>query len=268
MIPKLAQHAAARLGSSSCRRPSLSRISPPSTPRAAPQDRLIRGLPRAADPGSSWTGKPLIMSTGAAPPDDIDFGVRRRGGRAPAPSRYFSARRAILRPLSSLNLLAIPWLSDQFEVAVGLSDHSIDPVLAPTIAVALGATVIEKHFTLDRRLPGPDHPFALEPDELARMVRASRSAAEALGVPGKVIGQAEAELRAFAVRAIHATRPIKAGEALVEGKNLDVLRPGARPPGLHPRYLDSLVGRCAARDIDAGEGISADAVAPPLGQAE
>jgi N-acetylneuraminate synthase len=147
-----------------------------------------------------------------------------------------------------------------------LSDHSTDPVLAPTVAVALGATVIEKHFTIDRRLPGPDHPFALEPDELAYMVKAIRSAAEALGDGVKEVKPAELELRGFAVRAIHATRFIGAGEELVEGLNLDVLRPGRRSPGLHPRHLDSLAGRRAARDIEAGAGIAAHDVVPPLGQ--
>ncbi len=198
------------------------------------------------------SGKPVIMSTGAAQPADIEFGVASARQAGARDITLLQCTASYPAPPESLNLLAIPWLRDRFDVAAGLSDHSVDPVLAPTVAVALGATVVEKHFTLDRRLPGPDHPFALEPDELARMVQAIRSAAAALGVPGKEISDAEAELRAFAVRAIHATREVHAGEPLVEGQNIDVLRPGERTPGLHPRYLDALAGRRASRDIGAG----------------
>ena len=210
------------------------------------------------------TGKPLIMSTGAAGPSDIAFGIetaRRAGARD---ITLLQCTASYPAPPASLNLRAIPWLMGHFGVAAGLSDHSTDPVLAPTVAVALGATVVEKHFTIDRRLPGPDHPFALEPDELGQMVTAIRLATSALGDGVKEVKPAELELRAFAVRAIHATRFIHAGEELVEGVNLNLLRPGRRSPGLHPRHLDALSGRRAARDIEAGAGITADAVEPPL----
>ena len=222
--------------------------------------RLIQAAARA--------GKPIIMSTGAALPDDIEFGVgtaRQAGARD---ITLLQCTASYPAPTESLNLRVIPWLMNRFDVAAGLSDHSVDPVLAPTVAVALGATVVEKHFTLDRRLPGPDHPFALEPDELRRMVRAIRSATVALGKPTKEITEAEGELRTFAVRAIHAIRPIKAGEALVEGENMGLLRPGARTPGLHPRYLETISGRRASRDVAAGEGIGSHAIDPPLDPSE
>jgi sialic acid synthase SpsE len=212
------------------------------------------------------TGKPMVMSTGAAEPADIAFGLQTARDAGARDITVLQCTASYPAPPASLNLRAIPWLMQTFSVAAGLSDHSTHPVLAPSVAVAMGATVIEKHFTIDRRLPGPDHPFALEPDELAQMVKAIRLATVALGDGVKEVKPAEAELRAFAVRTIQATSPIRRGDELVEGRNLDVLRPGRRSPGLHPRHLEALAGRRAARDIDAGDGIAADAVDPPLDQ--
>ncbi len=219
----------------------------------------VRLLERLAD-----TGKPLIVSTGAAGEDDIAFGletIRKANG---GPVTLLQCTSSYPAPPDSLNLLAIPWLQRTFGVPVGLSDHSLDPVVGPVVAVALGATVIEKHYTLSRRLPGPDHPFALEPAELAAMVKAVRLAAQARGVEGKPPIDAERELRAFAVRSIQAIRDIAAGEDLVEGVNFEVLRPGSRRRGLHPRHLDALAGRRAAVAIASGDGIRAEDVSPRL----
>ncbi len=132
------------------------------------------------------------------------------------------------------------------------------------LAVALGATVIEKHFTLDHRLPGPDHAFAIEPDGLRAMVQAIRVAELTRGDGQKDVGPHEEELRQFAVRSIQTTRDIEAGDALVEGENVDVLRPGQRPAGMHPRHLEALRGRRAARRIPAGDGVETADVLPPI----
>jgi N-acetylneuraminate synthase len=136
--------------------------------------------------------------------------------------------------------------------------------VGPVAAVALGATVVEKHFTIDNRLPGPDHAFALEPEELTAMVRAIRAAERVLGDGVKTVGSHETELRSFAVRAVQATRDLAPGDPLVEGDNIDVLRPGKRSVGMHPRHLDALQGRRAARHIAAGEGVRPDDVLPPI----
>lgn len=218
--------------------------------------RLIEHLAR--------TGKPLIMSTGAATEEDVAFGLDtvRAAGATDVTLMHCTA--SYPAPPDSLNLAAIPYLRERFGVPVGLSDHSRDPIVAPVAAVALGAVAIEKHYTIDRRLPGPDHPFALQPDELTAMVRAIRLAELAVGAGGKVVQQTEQELRVFAVRAIQAIRDIAPGEALVEGDNIDVLRPGRRSRGLHPRQLGLLRGRHSARAISAGDGITGDAIDPPL----
>lgn len=210
------------------------------------------------------TGKPLIMSTGAATDEDIGFGLETARSAGASAITLLQCTARYPAPPDAMNLLAIPYLRRAYGVDVGLSDHSADPVAAPVAAVALGATVVEKHFTIDRRLPGPDHPFALEPHELAEMIRAIRLAEAMLGSEAKVVDPAEDELRSFAVRAIQAIRPISPGERFVEGVNFDVLRPGDRTRGLHPKYLEQLRDRVAARSIAVGEGITATDVHPPL----
>lgn len=200
-------------------------------------------------------GKPVIMSTGAATEDDVAFGL---SAATAAGARQVTLMQCTARypaPVDALQLRAIPYMRRRFAVPVGLSDHSRDPITAPVAAVALGATVIEKHFTIDRRLPGPDHAFAIEPDELAAMVVAIRDTEQMLGDEAKIVHPTEEELRLFAVRAVQATRDIVQGEALVEGVNIDVLRPGNRRRGLHPRDLAQVSGRRAARDIRLGDGI-------------
>lgn len=210
------------------------------------------------------TGKPLIMSTGAATEEDVAFGLDtvRAAGAVDITLMQCTARYPA--PPDSMNIAAIPYLGERFDVPVGLSDHSRDPIVGPVAAVALGAVAIEKHFTIDRRLPGPDHPFALEPDELTAMICAIRLAEAVVGEGGKPIQEAEEDLRIFAVRAIQAVRDIAPGELLIEGENIDVLRPGRRTRGLHPRQLGSLRGRQSSRAIRAGDGITGDAVDPPI----
>jgi len=212
-------------------------------------------------------GKPIIISTGAATEDDIDFcltTVREAGARDITLLQCTSSYPA---PPDSLNLMVIPWLGQRFGVPVGFSDHSRDPIVGPVGAVALGATVIEKHFTIDNRLPGPDHAYALEPEDLTAMVQAVRAAEQARGDGVKDVGSHEMELKRFAVRAVQATRDIQPGDALAEGDNFDVLRPGKRSPGMHPRHIDTMRGRRAAHHIPAGEGIHPDDVLPPIADA-
>jgi N-acetylneuraminate synthase len=210
------------------------------------------------------TGKPLIVSTGAATEDDIVFCIATLRDAGAQDVTLLQCTASYPAPLESLNLQVIPWLSQRFGVAAGLSDHSRDPIVGPTAAVALGARVVEKHFTVDNRLPGPDHAFAIDPEELVAMVRSIRATEQVLGNNLKGVQPYEAELRRFAVRAIQAVTDIAAGELLVEGANIQVLRPGKRAVGMHPKYLDSLIGRHAAQAIAAGDGVREDDVDPPV----
>jgi N-acetylneuraminate synthase len=154
-----------------------------------------------------------------------------------------------------MNLQVIPHLKKRFGTSVGLSDHSRHPIHAPVAAVALGATVIEKHYTLDNRLPGPDHSFALTPAELKEMVSAIRVAESMLGSGIKEIEPAEEELRSYARRGIQATESIAKGDKLQEGGNIDILRPGQQSLGVHSRFLIDIEGGVATRNIPVGQGI-------------
>ncbi len=204
------------------------------------------------------SGKPLVLSCGAAGEDDIAWAIdayHRSGGRDLCLLQCTAKYPA---PPSSLNLKTIATLKRRFGVAVGLSDHSRDPSLAPVMAVALGARVIEKHFTLDNRLPGPDHSFAITPEELTGMVRAIRAAEQAAGDGIKRVLPEERELAAFARRGLQALRDIAPGNVLHEGRDFAILRPGKQSLGLHPRHLTEVEGSRARRPIAAGSGLALD----------
>lgn len=201
------------------------------------------------------SGKPLVLSTGASNHEDIRFAVNhfyQHGGRHLVLMQCTAKYPA---PLDTLLLKVIPSLKEMYGVPVGLSDHSTDPVIGPVGAVALGASVIEKHYTLDKRLPGPDHAFALNPEELKRLVKAVRDMEQALGTAEKIVQNAEEELFHFARRTIQASQPIHKGDIMHEGVNIDILRPGKQKPGLHPRFITDIEGKTAARDIPVGDGV-------------
>ena len=147
-------------------------------------------------------------------------------------------------PYSDVNLLAMPEMGRRLSVPFGYSDHTVG-IEVPVAAVALGARVIEKHFTLSRALPGPDHKASLEPSELAAMVSAIRNVEAALGNPEKAVSPSEAENIAVARKSIVAARNIKKGEVFTL-ENLAVKRPGN---GISPWDIDSVVGRAASRDF-------------------
>lgn len=201
------------------------------------------------------TGKPIILSTGGATYEDIEWALNhfyKNGGKVISLMQCTAKYPA---PLSALNLKVIPDLINRFNISVGLSDHSRDPIIGPIGAVALGATIIEKHFTLHNKLPGPDHSFAVTPDELKQMVRAIRQIEQALGSGNKVIQREERELREYAQRSVQAIKEIKKFDVLSVGKNIDILRPGKQKHGLHPKYLTEIEGNKATRDISLGDGI-------------
>jgi len=202
------------------------------------------------------SSKPLILSTGASNEDDIAWAVetfRAAGGQDLCLMQCTAKYPA---PMGSLNLRTISWLQRRFGVSAGLSDHSAEPTVAAVAAVALGARAIEKHYTLDKRLPGPDHAFAVSPSELKSLVREVRLAEQALGDGIKRVLPEEEELAEFARRRLQATRDIRPGDLLQEGQNFDILRPGKQPRGEHPRNIARFEGRKATRAIAAGHGLT------------
>lgn len=198
--------------------------------------------------------KPIIMSTGAHTLGEIgeSVDVLKRAGVDHLALLQCVA--AYPTPLESINVRVVETLAEEFGTLTGLSDHTLDPVSAPVTAVALGASILEKHFTLDKSRDGPDHQFALEPHELDEMVTAIRNTEQALGTGDKTVLDIERELHRYARRAIHARRDISRGELLTE-ENVAVLRPGERERGLDPKFYDEVLGRTAARDISKDEGI-------------
>lgn len=150
--------------------------------------------------------------------------------------------------MGDVNLRAMATIRDALGVAVGYSDHTSGIEVA-VAAVALGASVIEKHFTLDRTLPGPDHRASLEPPELTAMVGAIRNIEKALGDGMKRPSASEIKNRSIVRKSLVAARPIRAGEHF-SAENLAVKRPGT---GISPMLWDDVLGRRAARDFAADE---------------
>ena len=150
--------------------------------------------------------------------------------------------------MAEVNLRAMQSIHNAFGVAVGYSDHTQGFEVA-IAAIALGATVIEKHFTLDRNLPGPDHKASLEPDELKAMVAAIRNIEIALGDGIKLLTPSEAKNKPVARKSLVASNPIKAGEVF-STQNITAKRPGT---GISPMRWDIILGRRARRDFALDE---------------
>jgi len=200
------------------------------------------------------TDKPIIMSTGVHDLDEVAESVSTLRDAGVSDLVVLQCVAAYPTPLSEINVRVIETLQNEFDVLAGLSDHTLDPVTAPSAAVALGASVVEKHFTLDNSMEGPDHQFALEPDELDRMISAVRGTEKALGSGEKRVLEVEEELYQKARRAIHVVHDIEAGDVISE-EDVKVLRPGEKETGLHPKFYDEIIGETAVRNVDKGEGI-------------
>jgi sialic acid synthase SpsE len=199
--------------------------------------------------------RPLLISTGNSNLADVELAVaavKEEGNEqiillhcvSQYPARF-----------EDLNLRAMQTLAQAFDVPVGFSDHTLGDT-ASVLAVGLGACCLEKHFTLDRTREGPDHPSALEPDELAEYVEAIRNAELALGSPVKQVQPSEEENHRLARRSLHALVDIPKGTRLTADM-LTAKRPGL---GIHPVHKDVLIGRVAQQDIRADEWITWDMV--------
>jgi len=200
------------------------------------------------------TGKPVIMSTGMATPEEIAESVsafRSAGGRDLILLHCVSGYPT---PAEQSNLLRIPELGKQFECPVGLSDHTLGTDVAVT-SVALGACLIEKHFTLRRADDGPDATFSLEPDELRSLVEGVKTAFAALGTGAPARSEAEKGNMSFR-RSVYVVRDVGAGE-MFTADNLRIIRPGY---GLPPRDLEKVIGRKARRPLARGTALTWDAV--------
>ncbi len=201
------------------------------------------------------TKKPIIISTGASNSSDIDYAVKLLKRKGVKKICLLQTTSKYPAPVEALNLKVIQKLKKKYNVPVGLSDHSIEPILAPTLAIGLGATIIEKHFTLNKKFNGPDHNFALNPKELDQLIKTIREAQKALGDGVKRILKDEEELRKFATRSIQAIKDIKKNEVFEEGKNINILRSGNQKRGEDAKFLTKITKKKSNRKIRLGEGV-------------
>lgn len=196
--------------------------------------------------------EPIILSTGMCELSDIEatlkvlvgFGVKKEQ------ITILHCNTEYPTPYSDVNLKAMLEIRDRFGVQVGYSDHT-QGIEVPIAAVALGASVIEKHFTLDKNMEGPDHKASLEPDELKAMVCAIRNIEQTLGSGHKTISESERKNIEIARKSIVAACPIKKGELFTE-ENLTVKRPGN---GISPMRWSEVIGKTAAKDFEEEEMI-------------
>jgi sialic acid synthase SpsE len=200
-------------------------------------------------------GLPVLLSTGMGTLEDVRLAAETLNGAGARDVTILHCTSLYPAPPAALNLRAMTTMAKALGRPVGYSDHSLDDHAA-IAAVALGACVVEKHFTLDRALPGPDHKASLEPQAFAAMVRRIREVEAMLGDGVKRPAPGEAEVAALVRRSWHAVRPLEAGR-VVEEADIRLMRPAAGlPPTMTP------VGRRVARPVAAGAPIVAEDLAP------
>jgi N-acetylneuraminate synthase len=198
---------------------------------------------------------PLLLSTGGHELADIATAVDTLDEAGVSEYALLQCVASYPTPLDRSNVRVVETLGEEFGCLVGLSDHTLDPTIAPTAAVSLGAAVVEKHFTLDDSMKGPDHSFALEPDELEMMVDAIRKTEQVLGSSEKRVLDVEQDVVSVAKRGIHVVQDVPAGTTLGT-TDIAVRRPGQRERGLAPSFYDDVVGRTTATALDAGEPLT------------
>jgi len=188
--------------------------------------------------------KPVILSTGMSTLGEVEEAIEALKIRGTTAITLLHCTTSYPAPIESVNLAAMETLHCAFKLPVGYSDHT-EGITIPIAAVALGACVIEKHFTLDKNLLGPDHKASLEPNELKAMVKAIRTVELAMGDGIKLPTKAEKENINVGRKSLVAKIDIKAGEILKEG-DISVKRPGN---GIPPKYFDELIGKKANKNI-------------------
>lgn len=199
--------------------------------------------------------KPIIMSTGMSNYKEIKDAiiVIESSGTCKSNITLLHCNTAYPTPFQDVNLSAMLTLQDKFDLSVGFSDHTIG-IEAPIAAVAMGASVIEKHFTLDKNMEGPDHSASLEPNELKKMVQAIRNISMAIGDGIKKVTNSEMKNIALARKSIVANQNLKANEILDE-KNITTKRPGT---GVSPMYWDYYIGKRLRNNISQDQIINED----------
>ena len=203
----------------------------------------------------AWTGKPMIVSTGMTTVSELEDLVRAARENGCRDLTLLKCTSSYPASAEGTNLRTIPHMRELFNCEVGLSDHTLGIGVAVT-SVALGASVIEKHFTLSRADGGVDAAFSLEPDEMAQLVRECRSAALAMGEVCYKIAEQEKKSLRFR-RSLYIVEDMKAGD-VITAENMRRIRPGL---GLSPKYYEAVLGRRVKCDVARGTALSWDVLA-------
>ncbi|WP_066055892.1 N-acetylneuraminate synthase [Robertmurraya korlensis] len=192
--------------------------------------------------------KPVILSTGMCTLNEVELAINTLRDNGSGEITVLHCTTEYPTPYKDVNLLAMNTMKAEFGVSIGYSDHTTG-IEVPIAAVALGATVIEKHFTLDRNMEGPDHKASLEPKELKEMVRAIRNIELAIGSDQKSPAESEIKNISIARKSIIALKNIKKGDIFTE-ENITVKRPGN---GINPMRWFEVIGQKAVRDFNEDE---------------
>ncbi len=194
------------------------------------------------------TGRPIIMSTGMCEMNEIEMAVHVLQKYGAGDIKLLHCNTEYPTPFEDVNLRAMAEMQKKFNIEVGYSDHT-EGIEVAIAAAALGATVIEKHFTLSREMEGPDHKASIEPDELAAMVSGIRNIEKAIGDGKKKVSSSEKKNKIVVRKSIVAGRKIQKGEIFTE-ENITVKRPGN---GISPIYWNEVLGNKAVRDFEKDE---------------
>lgn len=195
-------------------------------------------------------GKPMIISTGIASFEDIELAVNTCRAVGNNDITLLKCTSSYPAPVEEANLVMMQRFAKDFGVKVGLSDHTLGTTV-PVVATVLGATVIEKHFILDKSIGGPDASFSLDEKEFTEMVAAVRMAEKAIGNETYELTEKQVKGKDFS-RSLYVVKDIKKGEVITE-ENVRSIRPGF---GMHPKYYNKVLQKQALKDIDRGTALT------------
>ena len=199
-------------------------------------------------------GKPMIISTGVAELDDIELAIKTCKNSGNNDITILKCTSAYPADPADSNLMTIPDIKKRFGVKAGLSDHTVG-IEAPVVATVLGATVIEKHFILDKSIGGPDAHFSLDEKEFTEMVKAVRKAEQMMGVAEYEMNEKKKKSRQFS-RSLFVVEDVKIGDVITED-NISSIRPGF---GLHPKHYYDVLGKVFCCNVERGTPLSLDLI--------
>ena len=203
-------------------------------------------------------GRPLLVSTGMASVDDIDLAIETIRSAGNSNISLFQCTSLYPAPIDSLNLSTISWLKERYNCKVGFSDHSLGSDAA-FLSVGAGATLIEKHFSLDNGRSGFDHKISLDPNGLKEMIGRIREAEQIMGEPIKYVSEPINKMREKCLRSVVAIDSILKGD-IFSSENIGVRRTLSDKKGSEPKYFDTMLGLIAKKDFNVNDPITIEEI--------